>query len=149
MKLHRPLVAAVAALTMVAASSLAHANYVSIARQSVTMRSGPGTKHTAQWTLSKGYPLKVTARSGKWVKVRDFENDTGWVYKPMTNQVRHHIVKASTANLRSGPATRYKLVGKAGYGEVLRALDQRDRWVKVRTDAGVQGWVARSLLWGW
>jgi len=47
------------------------------------------------------------------------------------------------ANLRSGPATRYKLVGKAGYGEVLRALDQRDRWVKVRTDAGVQGWVAR------
>ena len=38
---------------------------------------------------------------------------------------------------------------KAGYGEVLRALDQRDRWVKVRTDAGVQGWVARSLLWGW
>lgn len=134
---------------MVAASSLAHANYVSIARESVTMRSGPGTKHTAQWTLSKGYPLKVTASSGQWVKVRDFENDTGWVYKPMTNQVRHHIVKASTANLRSGPATRYKLVGKAGYGEVLRALDQRDRWVKVRTDAGVQGWVARSLLWGW
>ena len=42
-----------------------------------------------------------------------------------------------------------RLVGKAGYGEVLRTLARRGDWIRVRSEGGVVGWVARRLTWGW
>lgn len=122
---------------------------VSIDRPVVNMRSGAGTEHEAIWKLNRGYPLLVTGRSGDWLKVRDFENDEGWVSKRLTGRTPHFIVESSTANLRSGPGTRYRVIGKAVYGEVLRTVEQRPKWAKVRNGEGLVGWVSRTLLWGW
>jgi SH3-like domain-containing protein len=149
MKFDRPFAAVAVALAVWTTGAVAQPDHVSIARESVTMRAGPGTHHAAQWTLSEGYPLRVTGASGKWLKVQDFENDTGWVYQPLTGATRHHIVKASVANLRSGPGAHHKLIAKLARGEVVRTVTTQSKWVQVRTDAGVQGWVARSLVWGW
>jgi SH3-like domain-containing protein len=132
------------------ASTAVHAQQmVSIARDGVNMRAGAGTRHAVNWELAKGYPLRVTARQGQWLKVTDFENDTGWVYRPMTGRTPHHIVSARVANIRSAPSTRARIVGRAEHGEVLRTLAKREGWVKVQQDAGVSGWVSRPLLWGW
>lgn len=149
MKFLSRLSAAALSLGLLAASSLAHAEYISVARASVTMRAGPGTQHEALWTLSQGYPLEVTGRQGKWLKVRDFEKDGGWIYKPLTDDTPHHIVKAKIVNLRKGPGSQHGIVGKAAYGEILRHTEERKEWVKVRNEQGVSGWVSRRLLWGW
>lgn len=122
---------------------------VSVARNEINMRTGAGTQHEPLWLLSRGYPLQVIGTRGKWVKVRDFENDEGWVYRPLTAARPHHVVKASIANVRSGPSTRTRVVGKLAYGEVVRTLEKRSGWVKVRHESGVKGWIARRLLWGW
>ncbi|RZI97190.1 MAG: peptide-binding protein [Variovorax sp.] len=131
-----------------AAPSLA-AEMVSAARNTVTMRSGPGTGYAARWTVDKGYPFKVLARKGKWLKVTDFERDTGWVYGPMTNKTRHHVVSASSATLRASPNGRSAVVVRAGRGDVLRTLRERGRWVQVRHERGQVGWVVKSRTWGW
>jgi SH3-like domain-containing protein len=122
---------------------------VSINRPEVNLRAGAGTQHEALWVVSRGYPLRVTARQGQWLKVRDFENDTAWVYRPLTASTPHHVVKVRTANVRNAPSTRSRIVGKAEYGEVLRTLDKRQGWVRVRNGSGLTGWVSRNLLWGW
>jgi len=134
-----------------AASTLALSarELVSVARPEVNLRAGAGTRHDALWILDQGYPLEVTARSGNWLKVRDFENDAGWVYRPLVNKSPHVIVKSRAANVRSKPDTRGRILGKADYGEVMRKLEQRDGWVKVQREGGLKGWVARRLLWGW
>lgn len=125
------------------------AEMVSVRSKVLNMRSGPGARHATQWQLQRGFPLAVIGRQGNWLKVRDFENDTGWVAGKLTGDKPHHIVKSSVANLRSGPGSRYHLVGKAQYGEVLRTLEKRASWVRVQRGDGSKGWVARSLLWGW
>jgi uncharacterized protein YgiM (DUF1202 family) len=122
---------------------------LSVARPGINMRNGPGTRYDAKWSLAQGYPVEVLGRKGKWVRIRDFERDTGWIYRPLLAKQPHHIVKVGTANIRSGPGTRYRLVGKAIYGDVLRTLEKRKGWVKVRTDGGLSGWISRRLLWGW
>jgi SH3-like domain-containing protein len=122
---------------------------VSISRPEVNLRAGAGTQHEALWVVSRGYPLQVTARQGQWLKVKDFENDTAWVYRPLTASTPHHVVKVRTANVRSAPSTRSRIVGKAEYGQVLRTLEKRPDWVRVRHDSGLTGWVSRNLLWGW
>ncbi|MCM5571454.1 SH3 domain-containing protein [Burkholderiaceae bacterium FT117] len=141
-------------LTLALAASLftpaAHAvEMVTVDRDVINMRAGPGTGHQATWRLNRGYPLIVTARKNGWLAVRDFEDDTGWVLGRLTAKKPHFIVKKQDVNIRSGPGTRYKVVGKAKYGEVLRTLERRSGWAKVRNADGLTGWVSRKLLWGW
>lgn len=125
------------------------AEMVSAAGNTLNMRSGPGTGYAARWTVDKGYPFKVVSRKGKWLKVTDFVNDSGWVYAPLTNKTRHYVVRARSAVLRAGPAAHSAVVLKAGKGDVLRTLRQRGGWIKVRHERGPVGWVARSSVWGW
>jgi SH3-like domain-containing protein len=122
---------------------------VSVAGKEVNLRSGPGTQHSAEWVLSKGYPLSVIGRRGKWLHVRDFEDDKGWIYRPLTSTTPYHIVKVKVANLRSAPSTRSRIVAKLVYGDVLKTLERAKGWVKVQRQSGSRGWVARRLLWGW
>ena len=147
-RLHAFLLAAF--VLLLGAASMAHArDMVSIARGEVNMRSAPGTRSEVQWALSRGYPLQVLSRRGQWLQVRDFENDRGWVLRSLTARTPHHVVKARVANLRATPSTRGRLVGKATRGEVLRTIERKGEWVKVRHANGRTGWVASRLVWGW
>lgn len=134
---------------LVAPASAHAADMVSVRGPVLNMRAGPGTQHEVLWQLQRGYPLQVIQRQGKWLKIRDFENDTGWVAQSLTSRSPHHIVKARVANLRSGPSTRYRVLGQARYGDLLRTLDKRAAWVRVERENGAKGWVSRALLWGW
>lgn len=143
----------IVSLSLLCLAQASHAkdakDMVSADKPEVNMRSGAGNQHSVLWALSKGYPLEVTRRKGNWLQVRDFENDTGWVYRPSVAKKPHVIVKAGVANIRSAPSTRSRLLGKAEHGEVMRTLAHRDNWVQVQRDGGVKGWVSRGLVWGW
>lgn len=141
--------AMLALLALVATAPAAAQTMVSVARPIVHMREGAGTAHAAKFRLPQGYPLKVVARRDGWLKVRDFENDTGWVLGRLTDREPHVVVKVPVANLRSAPGTRHRIVARADHGEVLRTLERREGWLRVRRDSGRSGWVARRLVWGW
>ncbi|MDP2680464.1 MAG: SH3 domain-containing protein [Rhodoferax sp.] len=138
------------AITLAAsAAALQAREMVSVAKAQINMRAGAGTQHATLWTLTRGYPLEVTGRQGQWYKVRDFENDVGWVYRPLVGKTPHVVVKSRVANVRSAPGTRSRILGKADHGEVLRTLEHRNDWVRVQREGGLKGWIARRLLWGW
>ena len=127
---------------------------VSVSGEKVNLRQAPSTQSPIIWELGKGFPLKVIGSKGNWLKVSDFENDVGWVYKSLVSRKPHLVVKTNRnsrvrVNIRSGPGTKYKIVGKAEYGVVFETLERGDGWVKVRHEKGLTGWIKRSLLWGW
>ena len=127
---------------------------VSVVGEKVNLRKGPSTQYPIIWELGKGFPLRVLSYKGNWIKVSDFESDVGWIYKNLVSKKPHLIVKINKnskarINIRSGPGTKYKIVGKAEYGVVFKTLKRGDGWVKVRHETGLTGWIKRSLLWGW
>jgi SH3-like domain-containing protein len=135
-------------------ASVVSAEMISVAGVKVNMRSGPGTKYDILWELGRGFPLKVVAKKGRWLKVTDFENDVGWIYRKLTSRSPHLIVKVhkdkkKKINIRNGPGPEYKVVGQAYYGVVFKTLKRGKGWVKVQHENGLTGWVKRSLLWGW
>lgn len=138
-----------ASFLLASLSSAMAQTMVSIQGSTVNMRSGPGTHTEVLWELQKGYPLQVLQRRNRWLRVKDFEGDTGWVARSLTGSVPHHVVSRPVANVRSGPGTQYRIVGKAEYGEVVRTRENRGRWVRVERDGARNGWIAKSLLWGW
>lgn len=132
-----------------ATATVSAASFVSVARDEINMRTGPGTKHESRWMLSRGYPLQTIGRQGDWLKVRDFEKDEGWVLRSLTGNTPHVVVTSTTANIRSGPGANQRRIGRAEYGEVLRTHAKRAGWVQVSQEGGVKGWVAQQLVWGW
>jgi SH3-like domain-containing protein len=122
---------------------------VSVSSEEANMRAGPGMQHAVEWILFRGYPLKVIDKQGRWLKVVDFEKDSGWVYRPLTGRTPYHVVKVKVANLRSQATTASKILARLIYGDVLRTLTHKNGWVRVQRENGMRGWVARRLLWGW
>ena len=127
---------------------------LSVNGDKVNLRSGPGKKYIIKWEYGFGFPLVVVKKKGKWVKVKDFEGDSGWIYKNLLTDNPRMIVKANrnqneSINIRQAPGTKGKIVGKAYYGVVFSTIEQRSGWVKVKHDTGLKGWIKRSLLWGY
>ncbi|MCI5145376.1 MAG: peptide-binding protein [Candidatus Electrothrix sp. AR3] len=138
--------------TLLQSGTLMATELVAVKKDNVNMRSGPSTKKKVLWKLGEGFPLKVLKRSGKWLRVEDFEGTVGWVHKSVVNRSRHMIVKVykkskKTINVRRDPTTKSQIVAKAYYGVVFKTLDQKKGWVKIRHDK-ITGWVKRTLLWG-
>lgn len=142
--------AALAALALVFAlpTNADAANFVSVAGKTVNVRAQPNTHAAVLWELNRGYPLQVQARKGKWLKVRDFEASLGWIYAPLTNKTRHRVIRVATANIRTKPGTRARIVGKLHRYDVVQILGTSGSWVHARTSAGRTGWIATRLTWG-
>jgi SH3-like domain-containing protein len=140
-------------LLLISLCTTSIAEMLSVNSDSVNLRSGPGTNYDVKWEYGKGFPLQIITKKGDWVEVSDFENDSGWIYKPLLSDKGHMIVKVhknenKKINIRSGPGTNYKIVGKAYYGVVFETLEQRDGWIKIKHETGLVGWISRSLIWG-
>jgi SH3-like domain-containing protein len=134
-------------------TNTSYAEMLSIKGKKVNLRSGPGTNYDVKWEYGSGFPLKIISKKGDWYKVKDFENDTGWVSKSLLVKRPHMIVKVNKKkdkkiNIRSGPGKKYRIVGKAYYGVVFQTLEQRAGWAKVKHETGLEGWIKRTLLWG-
>lgn len=147
--LNKFVIAVFFAMLVLTASNAEAITLVSVDGENVNLRSGPGGNYSIIWELGRGFPLKVIGSKGDWLKVSDFEGDSGWIYKKLTAKKPHLIVKKKRINVRSGPGSRYKLVGKANYGVVFKTIKSSKDWVKVKHENGLTGWIKRDLLWGW
>lgn len=141
--------AASLALGALAPHMASAAEFVSIKGASVNVREKPNTRSDTLWELGRGYPLQVTQRQGKWLKVRDFESSLGWVHAPLTAKTPHMVVTARSANLRSGPGEKFKRVARLEQHEVVRTLKHSGGWAQVKRENGQQGWMSKRLGWGW
>ena len=121
--------------------------YVSVLKDGANIRSGPETNKEILWTVFKGFPLKVSARKGKWAQVEDFEGDKGWIATELIAKEKTVIVKASTANLRAGAGKDYEIVAEVKQGVVFKSLTSEGDWNKVKHADGTTGWILGKLLW--
>jgi hypothetical protein len=47
-------------------------------------------------------------------------------------------------NLREGPGTQYKMIGKAYMKNTFEILAENPRWLRVRLENGAEGWVSKN-----
>ncbi|MCB2182252.1 MAG: SH3 domain-containing protein [Desulfobulbaceae bacterium] len=123
------------------------AEYVSVSKDGVNIRSKPSTSAEIYWEVFKDFPLKVLQRKDKWAKTQDFEGDTGWIYSPLLNKKKTVIVKVKKANIRVGPGKNYEINASALYGVVFTPGKTDGEWQQITHSDGTKGWIHRSLIW--
>jgi len=124
------------------------ANYVSVKGDNVNVRSGPGTNYQVSMELFAGYPLKVSSTQGDWLKVIDFENDTGWIHTSLVEKGNSVIVKGNkSVNMRAEPSTKSSVIAVVDRGVVMIKLESQGKWLKLKHSTGLIGWIYKPLLW--
>jgi SH3-like domain-containing protein len=68
-------------LGWVSASVIEEGRAVIVKVKQALARAGPGPGESAVWNLSKGYPLKVLGKRGKWYNVEDAEGEKAWIFE--------------------------------------------------------------------
>ncbi len=139
---------AIIPLTLILLPTLCFAQNVSVKKDNVNVRSGPGTTFPVSMELFQGYPLKVIEKNGDWLKITDFENDTGWIYGSLVEPASTVIVNGKKSiNMRSQPNTSASIVATVDRGVVLKKIASEGKWIKVSHSQGATGWIYGPLLW--
>ncbi len=129
-------------------TSTVHAETVSIMKDGANVRTGPSTNDQIAMELFQGYPLKVVEKKGDWLKISDFENDSGWIHKMLVEPGKTVIINSqNTINMRSEPSTSGAIVANIERGVVLTKISSKGDWTKVRHSKGTEGWIHKTLLW--
>ena len=137
-----------AVLFFVAATQAAAADYVSVKGDNVNVRTGAGTNYEISMELFDGYPLKVVSTEGEWLKIVDFENDSGWIHQSLVTDGDTVIVNGNkNVNMRAEANTNSAIVATVDRGVVLTMLETQGKWVKLKHSSGLIGWIYKPLLW--
>ncbi|MDR3089738.1 MAG: SH3 domain-containing protein [Desulfobulbaceae bacterium] len=124
------------------------ADYVSVKKDGVNIRSGPGTNNPVVMEVFRGFPLKVEETKGSWLRVVDYEDDGGWISKDMTDNAKTVIViSKSSVNMRQEPSTKSGKVADVESGVVLQLIGAKGDWRQVKHSSGTSGWLHESLVW--
>ena len=123
------------------------AEYVSVKKDGVNIRSGPSTDDKITWQVFESFPLQILERQGKWAHVVDFEGDKGWIYDTLISSKKTVIVTVETANMRGDSSTDSPVIATVKQGVVFEALEMKDDWIKVRYKDELTGWMYNSLVW--
>jgi len=135
-----------------------------LAKKNANVRSGPGTSNKKVGRLPKGTRMSVLETKGKWLKIEADINTgliEGWVYAPLVKHIysqptqqnnvtsKQEGLAKKTSNVRSGPGTSNKKVGRLAKGTRMDVLDTQGEWLKIAADTSsglVEGWVYAPLV---
>ena len=145
----RKVVCLISIVTVLLGSSML-AGAKSIGKDKVNVRTGPGLGYSSLFQAPLGYPVEVESKKGKWLNLRDWEGNKGWVYNTFVSDIKTVVVLVEKANIRCAPSTAEKCVKRAHKGEIYRILEERSKWVRIGYyyEGAPVGWIRNDLVFG-
>jgi len=133
-------------VSMLLASAVSAAEFVSVAKDGVNVRSGPALDSPVLFQAPGGYPLEVVGRQDQWLNVSDFENEKGWIAASLVSDIPYVIAKRK-GNIRAGAGTEHPQIGTVVREVILKKVEQQGEWIKISHPQLPSGWIYRDLVW--
>jgi SH3-like domain-containing protein len=126
--------------------------YACVHAKRANLRKGPGTNYQKLAQVKIYTPFERLQKSGKWIKIKDFQDETYWVYKTLiTEKYKCGTVAQDNVDFYTKPDfSSFPFYGapmKAGFSVRILSLDHPNDWVKVVDSANNISWVQKSMLW--
>ena len=111
------------------------------------VRSAPDKNAEIAWQVTKYHPFQIIKKKGNWYQCKDFEGDSGWVYKSLLSKTSTVITIKENCNVRSGPGTKNRVLFIVDREVPLKVLKRQGRWLQIIHEDGDRGWLHASLAW--
>ena len=123
-------------------------NFLSLKNNKVNLRQGPSFEYPIKLIYKKKYlPVIIIDKSGPWRKIKDFENNTGWIHMVLLSKKKSAINIKNNSVLYKKPTIYSKPIVKLKNGRLVLIKKCKVKWCKI-TSGGFEGWITKSSLWG-
>ena len=123
-------------------------NFLSLKNNEVNVRVGPSKKYPIKFTYKKKYlPLEILDKSETWRKIKDFENNSGWIHISQLSKKKSAINKKNNSIIYKKPTIFSKPIAKLEIGRLVLIKRCKVEWCKI-TSGGFRGWIYKNALWG-
>ena len=123
-------------------------NFLTLKNDEVNLRQGPSFEYPIKLIYKKKYlPVIILDKSGPWKKIRDFENNTGWVHTALLSKKKSAINIKNNSVLYKKPTIYSKPIAKLETGRLMLVKKCKVKWCKI-TSGEYGGWIFKSSLWG-
>ena len=114
----------------------------------VNLRQGPSFEHPIKITYKKKFlPVLIQDSSDNFRKVRDHENNTGWIHISQLSKKKAAIIIDDKAILFNKSTMFSSPKAILENGRLCLITKCNEEWCKIKTDKYL-GWVKKQSLWG-
>ena len=122
--------------------------FLTLRNEKVNLRQGPSFDYPVKIFYKKKFlPVLVQDRSENFRKVRDHENNTGWIHISQLSKKKAAIVIDDELILFNSPTIYSNPLAILKKGRLVKVKKCKNDWCKVIT-GDFNGWVKKESLWG-
>jgi SH3-like domain-containing protein len=114
-----------------------------VLKHNVNVRSRPDKSAEVMAQLKKGDTVDVKERKGEWLRIAAPASAKCYVASKL---VQSGSAAGEVINIRCGPGTNFRDIGKLAKGDKLEVVETKGEWTQIKPTAGCAGWVAAELV---
>ena len=122
--------------------------FLTLRNDKVNLRLGPSFEYPIKLFYKKKFlPVLVQEKSENFRKVRDHENNTGWIHISQLSKKKAAIVIDNNSYVYSSDTIYSRPIAISEAGKLLLIKRCKKKWSKVSA-GGIKGWIKKETLWG-
>jgi len=122
--------------------------FLTLRNNEVNLRQGPSFNYPVKIFYKKKFlPVLIQDKSGNFRKIRDHENNTGWVHVSQLSKKKAAITVVDNLILFSNPTIFSNPLAILKEGRLVKIIKCKDVWCKIKS-GDFKGWLKKDSLWG-
>jgi len=122
--------------------------FLSLKNDKVNLRLGPSFEYPIKLIYKKKYlPVLVFNKSETWRKVKDYNNNSGWIHISQLSRRKSAINIENNSIIYKKPTVYSRPIARLEIGRLVLIKKCVNKWCKVTTGE-FSGWLFKSSLWG-
>jgi SH3-like domain-containing protein len=114
----------------------------------VNLRQGPSKDYPVKIFYKKKFlPVLIQDKSDNYRKIKDHENNTGWIHLSQLSKKKAAIVTDDQLIMFNSPTVYSKPIVILKKGRLIKIIKCKSDWCKAKSDE-YKGWLQKENLWG-
>ena len=127
---------------------MAEEYFLTLRNDKVNLRQGPSFEYPVKLFYKKKFlPVVVQDKFDNFRKIRDHENNTGWVHISQLSKKKAALIIDDDQLIFSKPSIYSKPTAILKKGRLCKVHKCKDEWCKISVEK-YKGWVKKNILWG-
>ncbi len=127
---------------------MAEEYFLTLRNDKVNLRQGPSFEYPVKLFYKKKFlPVVVQDKFDNFRKIRDHENNTGWVHISQLSKKKAALIIDDDQLIFSKPSIYSKPSAILKKGRLCKIHKCKDEWCKISVEK-YKGWVKKDILWG-
>ena len=122
--------------------------FLTLRYDQVHLRQGPSREYPIKILYKKKFlPVLIQDKSDNFRKIRDHENNSGWIHVSQLSKKKAAIVIDEQLIMFKNPTIYSKPIAVLKKGRLAKIIKCKEIWCKAKSDK-YKGWIKKDSLWG-